>query len=156
MATNGKRAPGRRMSLYAIDVDAEEHGTWEALAAPLDWAEFRLRSHLCDDVQDWMADEGARVQKAKRNVDLTGREQATLFRRAIGEKVIAGWRGLLDDDGKAIEFSRELAREIMADRKWRHFANAIVDVVLAKARLEVEEKDEAGKASALSSDTASS
>ena len=155
MPTNGKRPPGRRLSLFAIDVEAEEKGTWEPLAPPFDCFEFLLRSLHCDDVQDWIANESAREQKLNRNVELPGKTQAMIFRRAVGEKLIVDWKGLLDDAGKPIAFSRDLARDLMVERKWRHFADAISTVVLEKGRLRFEEDAAEGKESASSSSTVS-
>lgn len=156
MSSNGKRPPGRRLSLFAIDLEAEEKGTWESLADPLDCFEFRLRSLHCEDVQDYLADQNAREQKLNRNAELPGRQQATIFRRALAEKVIVDWRGLLDDADKAIPYSRELSRELMQSRKWRHVADAISAVVIDRSRLRVEEDSAEGKASETSSGTVSS
>jgi len=153
MSTNGKRPPGRRLSLFAIDLEAEDQGTWEPLAPPLDCFEFRLRSLHCEDVQDYLADQGAREQKLNRNAELTGKAQAGLFRRAVGEKVIADWRGLLDDEGKEIQFSKPLALELMTERQWRHIAEAISTVVIEKSRIRFEEDQAEGKESASSSGT---
>ena len=155
MPTNGKRPPGRRLSLFAIDLEAEEHGTWESLPAPLDAFEFRLRSLHCEDVQDYLADQSMREQRLNRNVELSGKAQAALFRRSVGAKLIVDWRGLLDDEGKEIPFSHELALELMTARKWRHIAEAVSSAVIEKSRLRFEEGSEEGKASESLSVTAS-
>ena len=156
MTTNGKRPPGRRLSLFAIDLESEEKGTWEPLASPLDGFEFRLRSLHCEDVQDYLADQGAREQKLNRNAELSGKAQAALFRRAVGERIIVDWLGLLDDDGKPIPYSRELAIELMTHRKWRHLSEAISLIVIERSRVRFEEDQAEGKASESSSTTASS
>ena len=154
-SANGKRPPGRRLSLFAIDVEAEENGVEERLPAPLDCFAFTLRSLHCDDVQDWIANETVRQTKLNRNAELPGKVQASIFRRAIGEKLIVDWSGLLDDARKPIPFSRELARELMSERKWRHIAEALSSIVLERARLRVDEESSEGKASESSSVIAS-
>jgi hypothetical protein len=156
MKANGKRPPGRRLSLFAIDVEAEEQGTWETLASPLDCFEVRVRSLHCEDVQDYLADQGARDQRANGGKELTGKQQAMLFRRAVGELVLVDWRGMLGDDGKPLAFSRALAREILTERKWRHIADAISSVVIERSRLRLEEDAAEGKESEPSSVTVSS
>jgi hypothetical protein len=153
MSSNGSTHPGRRLSLYARDVEAEENGRSETLPEPCEGFAFTLRGLHCDDVQDWIAAESDRRQRLKRNVELTRREQMEVIRHAIGEKVIVDWSGLLDDSYQPIPFSRELARSIMRDRKWIDVADVILGVVLRRSRVHVEEEQAEGKASETSSAT---
>lgn len=153
MGTNGRRPPGRRLSLFAIDVEAEENGVETQLAEPFEAFSFTLRGLHCEDVQDWIANETERRQRLNRNVDLSGRDQAAIFRSAIGQKIIVSWSGLLDDDGKVIPFSRDFAVEMMTERKWRNVADAVSSAVLDRARVRVEEDKAEGKESAISSAT---
>jgi len=152
---NGTKPAGKRMSLFAIDVEEEEAGRWEDLPGA-EGVRMKLRSLHCDDVQDWIADETVRVQKQLDLTELTGRAQAGIFRKAVGEKLLSGWEGLNADNGTPVIFTRQLALEVMMERKWRRLADAIAGLVVKRSNTLLEERTTVGEASASTSGTDSS
>lgn len=64
-------------------------------------------------VRDLMRPQGGRMRSASPLDALEGREQD--LKRIAGEHLLIGWRGIDDDNGQPVEYSRERSVEYMMD-----------------------------------------
>jgi hypothetical protein len=135
-----------KLSFFSADLVEEEEGRWCNLlgAEPV---QFKIRSLHCDDVQEWIANETLRLQKVHDTLELDGKTQSLLFRRAVAEKLLVGWSGILDDSGEVLIFTRAKAMEIMVERQWRRLSDAVSTIVVNRSKILFEERDTLGKVS---------
>lgn len=152
--TNNVVRRGMKLSFFSANLEEEDEGRWEALAGT-EGVEFKLRSLHCDDVQDFIANETARMQKQKDSLELDGKTQSQIFRRAVGEKLLVGWQGLLNDEDEPEIFTRERAIEIMTERRWRRLSDAISLLVVNRSKVLFEDRADLGKGFESSSDSVS-
>lgn len=153
MSING--SGGVRRSSIMVDVELEESGQWYGLDGAFEGMEVRLRSPHCDDFQRLQGSlqQKQRVFNASGEVDTVAIER--IFRRAIGECLLIGWRGFMEDDGSDVAWSQSLATEIMRKQAYRKLSAKIAALVRKIQNDEEVDIAEEGKGSAPASDTTS-
>lgn len=140
---------------FEVDVDEEESGSWYPLDGILEGIEVKLRSPHCDDFQrlQGVLHQKQRVWNAAGEVDTVALER--VFRRCVGECLLIDWRGLAGPDGKPLEWSAEMAADLMRKQTYRKFAAKVVAIARRILQDEEVERSEEGKDSAPASVTGS-
>ena len=111
---------------FATDASAEEEGVWVDIGegAALKIARFGNKRH--EQVLD-------RLRKPYRNILRTGGEipkdrAETIVIEAMAEALLLDWRGLEDDDGKAIAHDKDTAVGLLTDLK--DFRNQVAAIAM--------------------------
>lgn len=131
-----KGSNGKSMSFddLAVDVEKEIGGDWFPLGDKAPGVEFKLRSPHC---MDFKRHRNGLQQKYKAyKIDATGASADSVaveraYHEAIAELLILDWRGISEP------YSKELARELMGNQKWRKWSMLVSAIV---ARLEADEE----------------
>lgn len=122
---------GVRLSDLALDPRAKDEGVWVEM--PGGW-EARIRHNDCAQARKLRAQHLNQNKRFYRNgqpvpEDVAERQTLTVACDAL----LVDWRGIVDDKGKAVPFSKEKARQLLADPRYRHIVGQIVDVAIEDA-----------------------
>lgn len=111
---------------FATDAAAEEEGVWVEIGEGADLLIARFGNKNHERVLD-------RLRKPYRNILRTGGEipksrAEAIVIEAAAEALLLDWRGLEDDSGKPIPYSREMAITLMTDLK--DFRNQVAAIAM--------------------------
>jgi hypothetical protein len=102
---------GMRLSDFKTDLKAEEEGVWVPYGGGFEVKLGRIGNRR---FKEFMMKKGKphmrKLSSGSMDLDIAD----TLMRDAIAETILLDWKGLLDDDGKPIPFSKEEAKKALA------------------------------------------
>jgi len=120
-----------------------DNGTWvdEIEGAP--GLALLVSGLSAKDAQKSIEDKQAKARMKNRGKALTTEQLARCTRETLAEVVLKGWRGL-NDGGKPVEYSPELAFKWITSRNGERFANLVLQ---AAQRVDAQANDFVGEAS---------
>lgn len=139
---------------FKTDLTLEEKGVWLQIGVDVDTGvaqEILVRYSANKDAQRMITRLREPHKKQFRKGNIPDDINETILTQVVAKHILIGWRGLLDDDGKEIEFTEEKALEILSDPAYKEFK---ADVGFASSQLEsfrAEEVKEGSKNSETSS-----
>jgi len=86
---------------------------------------MRVRGLRSDVVRKAREAKEAKKRASKRGKELTDEEKTVIFKEVLIEVVLLEWKGL-DDEGTAVPYSQELAREWIMSRNGENFTTLVV------------------------------
>lgn len=131
-----------KLSQIAIDVKAEEEGEWKDHPY-YDGVRVLVRGINCERYRKRHTALLNREKVRRRKLGDALERQERINREALAE-CLAGWEGVEDEAGNAIEWSLDLAREWATAPKFRRFFDGVRE--LAE---EIGESDAEGREAAL-------
>src|SRR5262245_16917661 len=154
MASNGS-GPCVRLDTLTVDVDREQAGEWYALDGICEGIQVKLRSPHCDDFLRMQGhlQQQQKVFNSSGEVDTVAIDR--IFRRCVGELLLVDWRGLGDEKGNKLDWSAELAADLLRKQKYRKLGAKIATLVRKISNDEEVERVKEGKDFAQASGTAS-
>lgn len=116
------------MKLSAIKTDSArvEQGEWIGDLPEMDDLELRVRGIANADYRRLQAKLIQAVPFKRRRNGLAVDDADRIQARCLLETVLLDWRGMVDDDGAPIAYSRDLAETLLSDPDFRAFRDAVV------------------------------
>ena len=115
-----------KLSSIEVDPDKIEQGQWIGNIPEDGDLELKVRGLQNADFRRL---QGKLVEAVPRAKKVGGRldpdEQDRVTNQCLAATVLLGWRGLEDDNGP-IPFSKEKARELLMDPRYRRFREAVI------------------------------
>lgn len=117
-----------KLSELKIDAAKGEAGAWVRDLADMGDVAFRVRGMNNSDWQKLSLKLFNAVPRSKKiNGKLDPDEAERIVNECLVETSLLDWSGILDDDGKPVPFSKELARKLIFDPDFSQFRNAVLD-----------------------------
>lgn len=133
-----------RLDDLKIDPARKEDGAWMPMP-PTD-LEFKVRGA---GNNDWLAVEAAESMRLRMEHrvkgDLPPEHKRSVLIACILKAGLLDWRGVVDDDGKAIAFSHEAAETILRDLAFERFVNLVHAACVGVSDIAEDEREEAEK-----------
>ena len=125
-----------KLSKIAVDADAIENGRWVGDLPGLPGVELRVRGFNNADYRNLQTKKLRSITPAQRaGVSLELSDEMT--NDLLVETILLDWRGIEDDDGSPLAYSKERAREMLADPRMRRFRDAVLFAADIVGELEV-------------------
>ena len=129
-----------KISKFATDLDLEEKGTWvdigeggQILVARIGNPAYREKMrHLSKPYQ-------SQIRQGTLPEDLNDE----IFLKAIVETILLDWKGIEDDNGKEIKYSKDAAMKLLLGL--RDFRDLVIEIARSQATFRREEIEETGK-----------
>lgn len=133
-----------KLSALKIDVARMEQGDWIDALPGLPGVAFKVRGA---GNADWKAMQAKLVDAIPFNErrSQTDADKAKLFATLVVETALIDWRGLMDDDGKEVPFSKGLALTLMGDPAFIRFQEAVSFAMAQVVELRAEDTADAAK-----------
>lgn len=106
----------KALQVFRTDEDAEENGKWVPIADGVEFKIRRLRSKTVNKARERIYGPHERAMGARRK-ELPEAIELLCTVSLLAESVIVDWRGegMVDDDGNAVPFSVDTAKELLSD-----------------------------------------
>lgn len=106
----------KALQVFRTDEDAEENGKWATIADGVEFKLRRLRSKAVNKARERIYGPYERAM-GPRKKDLPEAVEVQCTINLLAEAVVVDWRGegMVDDNGNAIPFSVDTAKEIFGD-----------------------------------------
>lgn len=131
-----------KLSKLQTDTMKKSEGTWVPIQEDL---ELKL-AYLGEDNFQKRMEVLKRPHKRKiEDGTFPPSEFAKLTGRVIAETIVKDWRGLEDDDGKAIKYTKEKALELFTDPNLEDLRDYVVSFASNRDNFRVDEIEEAEK-----------
>lgn len=131
-----------KISRFATDLDLEESGVWIDIG---DGAQLKIARVGNPNYQKVIRRLRAPYRAQIRNKTLHEDLQDDLVIKAFAEAILLDWKGLEDDNGKAIKYSQENAYQLMKDLK--DFRALVGEIALEGEAFRRAEEEAEGKSS---------
>jgi hypothetical protein len=115
-----------KLSRIVGNAKIEEEGEWRDHPS-FDGVEILVRSIHCQDYRKRRAKLMNRLPQMRRKLGDAVLTQEEIDRQALPECLL-GWRGIEDEAGKAVEYSKDLARTWAADPTYRKFWEGVLEL----------------------------
>lgn len=142
-----------KLSSLKRNAAAAEAGQWVDDIPGMDDVRLRVRGLNSATVVAVRSRKERKVPRDQRERD--GQLKADVALRILGETlheaVLLDWDGFTDDQGAAVQFDSERAKELLTDPDFMAFADAVVYAAQVVDKGQIDAKEEAGNASRASS-----
>lgn len=128
-----------KISTFATDLDLEENGVWVDIGDGGQLLVARMGNpRYLEVVRRISRPHKNRIRTKSINEELSD----DILIQAMAEAILLDWKGLEDDKGKPIKYSKEAAYELM--KGMRDFRNLVVEIASEQAAFRREENEAAG------------
>jgi hypothetical protein len=115
-----------------LNLVATDEGAWVEPIPNLEGVAFRVRGSEYGPYQKAlrraMTHQG-RKQRIQAALDVDTEQYEAISRSLAADHLLLGWRGIEDSDGNLLEFSPELAKRLMTERKYRPFQSGVLHAI---------------------------
>jgi len=136
---------GPQLEDFLADIEAEEAGVWRRLEPPMQAIEVCIRSSYCEDFRRRQS----KLYQSAAEMLIGTDEDADhdlLSKRAAGERLLVGWRGMPQFQGQPFEWTKERALVVMTDRRFHYLRDAIYLQIAKLSKLQEKKREQLGKA----------
>lgn len=117
-----------KLGEMTVDVNAIDNGVWVEDFEGLDNVRLKVRGTSSPEFQRALQREILRLPKRERH-----RPDSVKFeemrKRLVGQICWMDWEGVEGEDGAPVEFTKDLANEIMTDRRYMILSDAVMVAV---------------------------
>jgi hypothetical protein len=97
------------LNKYKTDKNAEVNGVWIEVDDGVEWLIARLNNERAREMR-------RKLEKPYRSFQsIPDKVSEEILRKVIASTVLLDWKGMTDDNGKAIPYSAEKAEELLKD-----------------------------------------
>lgn len=126
------------LSKYKTDKTAEVAGVWVEMDEGVEIRVARLNNEKARD-------ERRKLEKPYRNFQqVPDKVSEEIMRKVVARTVLVDWRGLTDEDGKAVPYSAEKAEELFV--AYPDFLNDVVGASMARETFQAQATEAAKNA----------
>lgn len=138
-----------KLSEIAVDVAKEEAGDWVDIP-DLPGVSVKVRSIHNADYRRLSAKLLGKLRRRLGGRELMAsgipvEEADRITARCLLETVLLDWKGITDDNGKALPFGRDTAKSLLFDRQYRVFQDAVAWAAALVGQRDLEAEEEAVK-----------
>jgi hypothetical protein len=125
-----------KFSNFQTDLAAEREGVWCEIGEGCSLLIARAGNPQHEETVARLERE-MRPQSLAADAELSSKLRTEIAIKALAANILLGWRGLIDDDGKQIPYSREKAEELL--RVARDFRQLVASLAMERSRFQNEQ-----------------